>query len=36
MAIEQVQLKVEDYHRALILLQAALEKDVNMDDMYLV
>lgn len=33
--IEQIRLKKEDYHHAFVRLQAALRKDVDMDDMYL-
>ena len=33
--IEQIRLKKEDYHHAFVWLQAALRKDVDMDDMYL-
>lgn len=33
--IERIRLKKEDYHHAFIRLQAALRKDVDMDDMYL-
>ncbi len=33
--IEQIRLKKEDYHYAFVRLQAALRKDVDMDDMYL-
>ena len=33
--IEQIRLKKENYHHAVIRLQAALRKDANADDMYL-
>ena len=33
--IEQIRLRKEDYHHAFVRLQAALRKDVDMDDMYL-
>ena len=33
--IEQIRLKRENYHHAVIRLQAALRKDANADDMYL-
>lgn len=35
MTAERIRLKVEDYHRALLRLQTALEKEADLDDMYL-
>ena len=35
MTAEQIRLKAEDYHRALLRLQTALEKEADLDDMYL-
>ena len=35
MTVERIRLKKENYHRALIRLQAALEKEADIDDMYL-
>ena len=35
MTVERIRLKKENYHRALIRLQAALEKGADIDDMYL-
>ena len=35
MTVERIRLKKENYHRVLIRLQAALEKEADIDDMYL-
>lgn len=35
MTVERIRLKAEDYHRALLRLQMALEKEADLDDMYL-
>ena len=35
MTVERIRIKKENYHRALIRLQAALEKEADIDDMYL-
>ena len=35
MTVEWIRLKAEDYHRALLRLQTALEKEADLDDMYL-